>query len=292
MTSIELRIQSTYDSLSNAEKKVADYFLDNVENVFNKPIAQLAQESGVSKVAWVRFCKDIGFDGLKDLKKALFSQMREKPDETVADPFSDVRDVTDTKSLIEGIKLNSIRAMQDTAEMLDPESLEKAARTILKARSVRIFGVGASGMVGNDLHSKLMRINKNSYFATDHHTQLTYAASMTDQDVAVLISMSGTTSEVLEILSLIKKNKTPSIALTKYSKTPLAMNADTVLYISAPEITMRSGAMSSRLAQLMVIDALFTAVAHMDYDAIAVNLEKSHESIRTHRVSGNTYRFE
>ena len=292
MTSIELRIQSTYDSLSNAEKKVADYFLDNVENVFNKPIAQLAQESGVSKVAWVRFCKDIGFYGLKDLKKALFSQMREKPDETVADPFSDVRDVTDTKSLIEGIKLNSIRAMQDTAEMLDPESLEKAARTILNARSVRIFGVGASGMVGNDLHSKLMRINKNSYFATDHHTQLTYAASMTDQDVAVLISMSGTTSEVLEILSLIKKNQTPSIALTKYSKTPLALNADTVLYISAPEITMRSGAMSSRLAQLMVIDALFTAVAHMDYDAIAVNLEKSHESIRTHRVSGNTYRFE
>ena len=292
MTSIELRIQSIYDSLSNAEKKVADYFLSNVENVFNKPIAQLAQEAGVSKVAWVRFCKDIGFDGLKDLKKTLFSQMREKTDEVAADPFSDVRDVTDTRSLIEGIKHNSIRAMQDTAEMLDPEALEKAARTILNARSVRIFGVGASGMVGNDLHSKLMRINKNSYFATDHHTQLTYAASMTPQDVAVLISMSGTTSEVLEILSLIKRCQTPSIALTKYSKTPLAANADTVLYISAPEITMRSGAMSSRLAQLMVIDALFTAVAHMDYDAVAVNLEKSHESIRAHRISGNTYRFD
>jgi DNA-binding MurR/RpiR family transcriptional regulator len=55
---------------------------------------------------------------------------------------------------------------------------------------------------------------------------------------------------------------------------------------------MRSGAMSSRLAQLMVIDALFTAVAHRDYDAIAVNLEKSHESIRSHRVSGNSYKFE
>ena len=75
MTSIELRIQSIYDSLSNAEKKVADYFMNNIENVFNKPIAQLAQEAGVSKVAWVRFCKDIGFDGLKDLKKALFGEL-------------------------------------------------------------------------------------------------------------------------------------------------------------------------------------------------------------------------
>ena len=67
MTSIELRVRSIYDSLSNAEKKVADYFLDHMESVFSKPIAQLAQEAGVSKVAWVRFCKDIGFDGLKDL---------------------------------------------------------------------------------------------------------------------------------------------------------------------------------------------------------------------------------
>lgn len=292
MTSIELRIRSIYDSLSNAEKKVADYFLENMENVFNLPIAELAQEAGVSKVAWVRFCKDIGYDGLKGLKKALFAQMREKTDETVADPFSDVRDIVSTKALIEGIKLNSLRAIQDTAEILDPDSLESAAKAILQARSVRIFGVGASGMVGNDLHSKLMRINKNSYFATDHHTQLTYAASMTDQDVAVLISMSGTTSEVLEILSLIRKSNVPSIALTKYSKTPLAQNADMVLYISSPEITMRSGATSSRLAQLMVIDALFTAVAHMDYDAIAVNLEKSHESILSHRVSGNTCRFD
>ncbi|MBR3949060.1 MAG: MurR/RpiR family transcriptional regulator [Oscillospiraceae bacterium] len=292
MTSIELRVQSIYDSLSNAEKKVADYFMSNVENVFQKPIAQLAQEAGVSKVAWVRFCKDIGFDGLKDLKKALFAQMREKTDVAVADPFSDVRDVADTKSLIEGIKLNSIRAIQDTAELLDPDSLEEAAKAILGAKSVRIFGVGASGMVGQDLHSKLMRVNKNSYFATDHHSQLTYAASMTPQDVAVLISMSGTTSEVLEILSLVKRCGSPSIALTKYSKTPLAANADTVLYISTPEITMRSGAMSSRLAQLMVIDAVFTAVAHMDYDTIAVSLEKSHESIRAHRVTGSTCRFE
>lgn len=288
MTSIELRIRSSYDSLSNAEKKVADYFLNNVENVFNMPIALLAQESGVSKVAWVRFCKAIGFEGLKDLKKALFAQLQKKVDESVAAPFSDVREIVSTQTLIDGIKQNSIQAIQDTAELMDPAALERAARYILNAKSVRIFGAGASGLVGEDLHSKLMRINKNSYFSTDHHTQLTYAANMTPQDVAVLISMSGKTAEILEMLSLARHCGTPTIALTKYSKTALALNADTVLYISAPEISVRSAAMSSRLAQLMVIDALFTAVAHMDYDSIAVNLEKSHESTNPHRIGGNT----
>jgi len=284
MTAIELRVRNIYDSLSNAEKRVADYFLSNVENVFNLPIAVLAQEAGVSKVTWVRFCKAIGFDGLKDLKKALFAQMHKMADDTVAEPFSDIREIVSMKMLIEGITQNSVKAIQDTAEMLDPNALERAANTILHAKTVRIFGVGASGIVGEDLHSKLMRINKYSYFSSDHHTQLTYAATMTPQDVAVLISMSGKTKEIQEVLSLAKQCQTPTIALTKYSKTPLAMNADTVLYISAPEISMRSGAMSSRLAQLMVIDALFTATASMDYDTIAANLERSYESTITHRI--------
>jgi len=288
MTSVELRVRDIYDSLSNAEKKVADYFLNNMENVFSTPIAQLAQEAGVSKVAWVRFCKDIGFDGLKDLKKALFAQLRGKSEEPSADPFSDIRDVTSTEASIESIKQNSIRAIQDTAELLDPETLETAAKAIVTAKSVRIFGVGASGLVGEDLHTKLMRINKNSYFSTDHHTQLTYAANMTPQDVAILISMSGKTKEILEVLSLAKQCNTHSIALTKYSKTPLAGNADTVLYISAPEISMRSGAMSSRIAQLMMIDALFTAAAHMEYDTVADNLKKSRQSTNPHRVNNDT----
>lgn len=293
MTSIELRIRNIYDSLSNAEKKVADYFLSNMENVFNMPIAALAQEAGVSKVAWVRFCKAIGFNGLKDLKKTLFAEMHKRADEHTAEPFSDVREIINMTTLIEGIKQNSVRAIQDTAEILDPDSLEKAANAILKAKTVRIFGMGASGIVGEDLHSKLMRINKNSYFSTDPHTQLTYASNMMPEDVALLISMSGKTREILEVLALAKRCQTPTIALTKYSKTPLALNADTVLYISAPEITMRSGAMSSRLAQLMVIDALFTAVAHMDYDTIAVNLERSHESTSSHRINmDGTYSFE
>lgn len=293
MTAIELRVRSIYDSLSTAEKKVADYFLHNVENVFSKPIALLAEEAGVSKVAWVRFCKDIGFDGLKDLKRTLFAQMREKPEDSLAEPFSDVRDVGSTKSLIEGIRQNSIQAISDTAALLDPNSLEAAATAIVNAKTVRIFGVGASGLVGEDLHSKLMRINKHSYFSTDPHTQLTYAANMSPQDVAVLISMSGKTKEILEILSLAKQSRTPTIALTRYSKTPLVLHSDTVLYVSAPEISKRSGATSSRLAQLMVVDALFTATAHMDYDAIAVNLERSLESTSSHRIStGEFFNYE
>ena len=188
--------------------------------------------------------------------------------------------------LILSVKNNSIRAVRDTTKLLDPASVEAAARQILNARSVRIFGVGASALVGEDLYNKLLRIDQNVCFCRDLHIQLTYAANMTPQDVAVLISMSGNTKEVLEMLALSRQCGTPTVALTKFDKSVLAQNADIRLYISAPEATPRSGAMSSRIAQMVAVDVLFTAVAHLDYDRAAASLEKSRESCRPHRVDG------
>ena len=185
--------------------------------------------------------------------------------------------------LIETTKNNSICAIRDTATLLDPETVELAAQKILCARSVRIFGVGASALVGEDLQSKLLRINKNAFFSLDHHVQLVYAANMTPRDVAVLVSMSGNTKEILEILALAKECQTPVIALTGFGKSALAESADVVLHVSAPEIAQRSGAMSSRIAQLLAVDVLFSAVAFLDYDRIAIYLEKSLNSTIPHR---------
>lgn len=285
MTNIELRIQNIYENLSNTEKRVADYFLTHTEQVFNQPIGQLAAQAGVTKVAWVRFCKSIGFDGLKDLKKNLFSELSEQSSgQESRTTFLDIREATGVEQLIESVKYNSLHAVTDTARLLNPDSVEKAARQILAARSVRIFGVGASAVVGEDLYDKLLRIDQSVCFCRDFHVQLTYAANLTPQDVAVLISMSGDTREVLELLELAKRCGAPTIALTKFDKSPLAQNADTPLFLSAPEILPRSGAMSSRIAQMVAVDVLFSAVAHLDYDRAAASLEKSRASCGAHRV--------
>lgn len=284
MTNIELKTKGVYENLSNAEKKVADYFLGHINDMFRLPIADLAKQSGVSKAAWVRFSKTIGFDGLKDLKRELFNELNKNTDEILpVSPFSDIGDAETIEELIENTKNNSIRAICDTATLLDHKAVELAAQKILCAKSVRIFGVGASALVGEDLQSKLLRINKNAFFNPDHHVQLVYAANMTPRDVAVLISASGKTREIQEILTLAKECNASVIALTEYSKSTLAQNADVVLYISSPEIAQRSGAMSSRIAQLLVVDLLFSTIAYLDYDRVSVYLEKSLNSTLPHR---------
>jgi DNA-binding MurR/RpiR family transcriptional regulator len=288
MTNLEIRTRSMFDGLSKAEQKAASYFLNHVESVFHMPIASLAAESGASQVAWVRFCKTMGFDGLKGLKKQLFLEMNAKNQEgKPAEPlYSDITGHSNMEELVELIRLSEIQAINDTIKLMDPMLLQAAAIRIIQATSVKLFGVGASAVVAENFYYKLLRIGINVVFCRDNHIQLTYAANLTEKDVAVFISHSGRTVEVLEALQIAKARGANVITITKYGKMPLIKQADFALFTSCPEVYRRSGAMSSRIAQLVVVDVLYSAIAHLDYDRVKESLENSYNSCITHKVNG------
>lgn len=287
MTNIELRIRGAYETLSNAERKVADYFLSNVDCIFNQPIAQLAKNAGVSQVAWVRLAKTIGFDGLKSMKKSLFNELNTvgiKPEASSNTVFTDIKDFTNMEELLAAVGRNSIQSIDNTLSLLSPQTVESLVQKMIGASCIRLFGVGASALVAEDLFNKLLRINYNTCFSHDHHIQLTYAANTQESDVCFFISNSGRTKEIMECFEIAREAKATLVTLTRLGKNPLSANADYPLYTSTQEHDHRSGAMSSRIAQLVVVDALFTALANRDYDAVIQSLIRSSDSCKSHRL--------
>lgn len=287
MTRIEIRTRSILDSLCPAEKKVASYFLEHVDNVFHMPIVALAEAAGVSQVAWVRFSKTLGFYGLKDLKKQLFSELNALNDPRHAQQeqlYADISGHSTVEQMIETVKNGSIQAIEDTSRLLEPETIREVATKIIRADSVKLFGVGASALVAEDLYAKLLRIGMNVVSSNDFHVQLTYAANLTPRDVAIFFSHSGVTKEVVEMMKIAKSSGATLVSVTQFGKHPLVSMADYALYTSCPEVYRRSGAMSSRIAQLILVDVLYTAVAHLDYHRVKVRLENSYNSCKPHRL--------
>ena len=287
MTDIEIRTRSIYDALSPAEQKVARYFLENISSVFDDPIASLAEKSGVSQVMWVRFCKSLGFSGLKDMKKNLVSQLREAREEAAVPSsmdFLDTRIYSSTEDIIRGIEASAVDAVKSTAKIQEPAVLEAVAARIAAAQSVRLFGVGASGLVAEDLYHKLLRIDLKAIFCTDTHMQLTYITSMKPGDVAVFFSNSGRTAEILELAKAASERRACIVAVTKYGPNPLMELADYVLPTSSPELEFRSGAMSSRVAALLVVDMLFTTLCNKNYDTVAKPLSESFSQCSKHHL--------
>ena len=239
-------------------------------------IAVLAEKSGVSQVMWVRFCKALGFSGLKDVKKNLFFQLSQQRAEVSAPSmdFLDTRTYSSVDGIISGIEAGSLEAIRSTAQIQDASVIEEVAAKIAAADTVRLFGVGASGLVANDLYYKLLRVDVNAVFCTDLHVQLTYITAAKPSDVAILFSNSGNTTEILELAR----------AVTKYGANQLSELADFVLPTSSPELQFRSGATSSRLAALFVVDVLFTTLCNKNYSTVAKPLAESYSQCSKHHA--------
>lgn len=284
MATIEMEVKKIYNEIGKSEQMAADFFLSNKEAIFQYPLASLAKMSNTSQGAWVRFCKSLGYDGLKGLKNALFVETNNAKiidHANNAIEFSDIHECSSISAIAKNVCNSSIEAIHLTYQLFDENVMEKVANLLTKATSIRLFGIGASGLVADDLYYKFLRIGYQATYTTDFHISMTYASTSKKTDVAILFSNSGETPEIIKAIKVLKDNHTPTVAITKYANSTLSKEADYSLFMNSPEIYKRSGAMSSRIAQLCLADILFTVVANRDYSNIEENLEKSYEFIQS-----------
>lgn len=198
--------------------------------------------------------------------------------------FLDTRTYSSVEGIISGVEAGSLEAIRSTAQIQDTAKIETVAAKIAQADCVRLFGVGASGLVASDLYYKLLRVDVDAVFCTDLHVQLTYITGSKPGDVAIFFSNSGSTTEILELAQAARDRGACVVAVTKYGTNQLADLADYVLPTSSPELQFRSGATSSRLAALFVVDVLFTTLCNKNYSTVAKPLAESYSQCSKHHA--------
>lgn len=271
-----IKIRDMRDSLTPVEKMVADYILNNLEEIPHYSVKELAKQSKTSDASVLRFCKTMGYSGYRSFIVSI-SAFVGSMDEEEKDEYTDIQPGDSLSTIITNISHNNSRSIEDTLSVIDREQIALAVEAISSCRRIAFFGVGASGLVCQDAEQKFSRINKICHAYTDGHSQLTAATLLGKDDVAIFISNSGNTSDILEALDIAVKNGCTTVAITKHSKSELADKCGIILNISTPELTFRSGAMGSRIVMLTVIDILFAGVASAEYHQVKKYLTKTHD---------------
>lgn len=266
-----LHLRSTYPTLRPAERRVADEILENPDQVVHLSITELAKQAGVSDATVVKFCKRLGYKGFQEFKILLAQDVVVKPEPI----YGEVEPGNDVRTIKDKIFQANITALQDTAQVLSVEALETAVKAIGAAKEIHFYGLGASGIVALDAEQKFSRIGLRASAFVDPHMQVTRAVLLKPGDVVIGLSYSGETLEIVEALQAARNVGALTIAITNYSASTVADQADLVLLTSSQENIFRSGAISSRIAQLSTIDTLFIAVALVDYGRSQEAIEKT-----------------
>jgi|LGVF01.2.fsa_nt_gb DNA-binding MurR/RpiR family transcriptional regulator len=279
--SIMLNMLKYKEDLSMAERVVLDYLIENKAVLRNFNVEKIAEAAYTSPASVVRMCKKLGYNGFKDFKIdfILANAKVEIPENR------EYKDVILTKSSNQGklVIENNIRILEETLKLHDEKSLSKAAHIIMKSRKILIFGKGSSYLVCKDLEMKLRRINKFCVAQGESHEQLVDASFINQNDVVIFVSNSGTTKEIISAALVAKDNKAKIVSIVKLGSSLLADLSDIVLYTSSLEGEFRSAAMTSRISQLAVVDALFTNCAFIDIDRSVRTLERTFRTFKKYK---------
>lgn len=277
-------VRALLPSLSPSEQAVARRVVEHPSDSAHLTIGQLAGVVGVSQASVSRFCRSVGLSGYPALRLALAGQAAHPAHRHLAP--GDVTPDEDVATLVRKVAYSDVRAVEDTVAQLDVAVLEQVVAAVDGARRIDVYGVGAGAVVGLDLQQKFHRIGRLVQSWSDAHLMLTSAALLTPQDVAIGVSHSGTTDEVVDALRLAARRGATTVALTNFPRSPLAGVARHLLTTAAHETTFRSGAMASRIAQLTVVDCLFVAVASRSFGSTVEALEATWEAVQPRRTGG------
>ncbi len=259
------RIRASIPALPPAERRVAKLLLSDPRSFATTPVSELAERSQVSKPTVVRFCRSVGYDGLADFKRKLAGSVNEGV------PFVHraVDDDDKAGDIVVKVIDNAVAAMLRYRNAAASQSVERAIQALADAgragRRIEFYGVGNSGIVAQDAQHKFFRLGVIATAVSDAHVQVMSATMLKAGDCAVVISNSGRSKDLLDVVDIARRKGATVIAITASGSllARLAQHGTQHILLAAdhPEDADRYSPMVSRLLHLLIVDILTTGVA-------------------------------
>lgn len=256
---LQAKLRLRLPSLAKAEKRAAEYILDNPDELHRLNLQDLAENAVCSQAAIIRMCKSVGLDGFKQLRAEL-NRPAAAPNELFPDSGADdgKRGVRMANVLKEVFGSN-VRSLQDTFALYT-EEYETALKAILKARQLAFFSIGNASMPCQYAYMMFRRIGYHCTADIDPDIQMINAASLGKGDVAVAVSHTGHTRHVVAAVDLARRNGATTICITKNARSPLTKVCDIHIFTATIDSSHHMELVARRIAEYAIIEAFYHAV--------------------------------
>lgn len=270
-------IHNHYHHLTETEKKIADTVLSAPQEAIRMTVQELAQHSNTAPSAVIRFCKSIGSSGFSDFKISLSKELGQKKSDSQLLPVC--RDDTPAQ-VFDKVFASGVHTLQDTLAMMDLQQVEQILHRLQTATRVVFFGVGTSSVIATDAQYRFAQLGLSTAACTDILFMNVTAANLTEGDVAIGVSHSGTTKATVDALRRAKKAGACTVAITSFAHSLLAKESDHHIIAFSDEKNYPVEAVSARIAHMCILDALMMSLATKNYSHLDKYISERNEVLR------------
>ena len=271
------RVNREYYQLTSAEKKIADYMMLHQQECQFMSISQLAEETEVAEATVSRFCRRLGYSGYSAFKLALASSSSGR---ALTNPLSgEVLPEDSVSDMCRKIYTHLVDAVTQTLEMIQPGAVQAAAELLLRADKVLCMGQGGSMILAQEAAHLFSTVLPNFFAVEDSHVQAVRAATLSERDTVLYFSYSGATKDLVDNMKIVRGRGAGVILITRFPQSPGAGYADVVLECGSREGPLQAGSVAARIAQLYLLDVLFSEVCRRDIEATRARRKQVAEAL-------------
>lgn len=281
MNELSVKLNFLLPSLPRAEKAVAQYMLDNFEQISDMTLVTLASETGTSEATVIRLCKNLGYSSFVQLRQAF--AMASYTENSVFEAES-VKHSDSMAVIFDKVTQNLVQSLSNTRVLLS-DNYDKALEAIINARSVLFCSIGDSQPLCELACIKFRRLGINCFAPKDVMLQYESAMRCGHEDVLIALSNSGRSGNVIKTAKLAKQHGATTICITQTGRSPLLKFTDISLFTSSVDLTIGRDSMCKRIVALVIIESLYLGIiAHgtQDYKTLLGN------TMATFEINSNT----
>ena len=286
MNELMVKLRFLIPTLPRAEKAVAQALLEKPELICLMTLAELARETDSSDASIIRFCRKMGYSGFSEMKQAFANALNDSSIMTV----EEIHKEDSVLDNLQKVYKSNMQTLTDTILLADQEAYEEAVQVLLKAKSIHFFGAGDSAAVCQLFYFKFGRLGIPGSAQQDPVMQLMEASNLGPGDVAVIISYEGKSRTVLNAAKVADERGATIICITKMSKSPLLRLSDISLFIATSDVTVGKDIVARRVAEQMVIDALYLSVLVRSDKGYEKRLNSASKSFELNKIRGKGFK--
>ena len=272
----QIKLQAVRNKLTKSEIKIADYLIENIGDLGTMNSYDLAHTLGIGQATSVRFAKKLGYKTFRDLTDEIKGMDYENIYENEINVKENL-DLTNLKIVNQYKKI-----IEFTHDLNSSDDFMTIIRLISGASNIVIFGIGNSSIAASDFYKKLKMIGFNIFYSSDVHLTFSVISKLTEDDLLILISDSGETSEVVKAAELANENDILTVSITNFAKNKLNSISDFVLKSINFDLDMdvRIDSTASRISQLMILDTLFINILKEDFDKYKKMIQVNNKAVK------------
>ncbi|MBI3974058.1 MAG: MurR/RpiR family transcriptional regulator [Chloroflexi bacterium] len=276
------RIRRVLPELTGALSICAEYALAHAWELRGLSIHEVAARVGVSTNAINRFARRLGYAGYRDFSHALSMELGRiqgaayaLPEPLLAKNLEGTAEASDDPLVVMSrVFALELAALRDTWRSLDPAALRGAAAALAAASRVLFVGTGVGVGACQIAAYRFKVLGIQADWATDPAAVITELHLLRPGDVFVALTLHGASRTVLEPLELARRRGLTTICITAAAGSRATELADFPLVVFTGDESLAFGQFASRVAAIVLLDALVSAVSWTRRDTCLPHVEE------------------